>query len=63
VQLKINEMHMLTEALRSFVLRVAWEHDKKLPDIRPTAGDELLAPTSSRRSPDGNMESTAPPAA
>ena len=28
VQLKINEMHMLTEALRSFVLRVAWQHDQ-----------------------------------
>jgi alkylation response protein AidB-like acyl-CoA dehydrogenase len=30
VQLKINKMHMLTEALRYFVLRVAWEHDKKM---------------------------------
>ena len=30
VQLKINRMHMLTEALRSFVLRVAWEHDHKM---------------------------------
>ena len=30
VQLEINKMHMLTEALRSFVLRVAWEHDKKI---------------------------------
>jgi len=30
VQLKLNEMHMLTEALRSFVLRVAWEHDRKM---------------------------------
>ena len=29
VQLKINKMHMLTEALRSFVLRTAWEHDQK----------------------------------
>jgi acyl-CoA dehydrogenase len=28
VQLKVNEMHMLTEALRSFVLRVAWQHDQ-----------------------------------
>ena len=27
VQLKINEMHALTEALRSFVLRTAWEMD------------------------------------
>jgi alkylation response protein AidB-like acyl-CoA dehydrogenase len=23
-------MHLLTEALRSFVMRVAWEHDRKL---------------------------------
>jgi alkylation response protein AidB-like acyl-CoA dehydrogenase len=30
VQLQINRMHMLTEALRSFVLRVAWEHDMKI---------------------------------
>jgi alkylation response protein AidB-like acyl-CoA dehydrogenase len=30
VLLKLNRMHMLTEALRSFVLRVAWEHDKKV---------------------------------
>jgi alkylation response protein AidB-like acyl-CoA dehydrogenase len=30
VQLKINKMHMLTEALRSFVLRVACEHDQKV---------------------------------
>ena len=30
VQLHINRMFMLTEALRSFVLRVAWEHDKKM---------------------------------
>jgi alkylation response protein AidB-like acyl-CoA dehydrogenase len=30
VQLTINRMYMLTEALRSFVLRVAWEHDMKV---------------------------------
>ena len=30
VQLQINRMYMLTEALRSFVLRVAWEHDNKI---------------------------------
>ncbi len=30
IQLKINKMYMLTEALRSFVLRVAWEHDQRL---------------------------------
>src|SRR5262244_2983872 len=30
IQLKLNKMHMLTEALRAFVMRVAWEHDQKL---------------------------------
>ncbi|MPZ56246.1 MAG: hypothetical protein GEU91_07030 [Rhizobiales bacterium] len=30
IQLKLNQMHMLTEALRSFVMRVAWEHDHKV---------------------------------
>jgi alkylation response protein AidB-like acyl-CoA dehydrogenase len=30
VQLKISEMHMLTEALRSFVMRVAGEGDAKI---------------------------------
>jgi alkylation response protein AidB-like acyl-CoA dehydrogenase len=30
VQLKINRMYYLTEALRSFVLRIAWEHDRKI---------------------------------
>src|SRR5712692_6297149 len=30
VQLKLNKMHMLTEALRSLVMRVAWEHDQKM---------------------------------
>ncbi len=28
VQLKLAEMHMLTEALRSFVMRTAWERDR-----------------------------------
>jgi acyl-CoA dehydrogenase len=28
IQLKLNEMHMLTEALRSYVMRVAWLHDR-----------------------------------
>jgi acyl-CoA dehydrogenase len=28
VQLRIHEMHMLTEALRSYVMRVAWLHDR-----------------------------------
>lgn len=29
VQLRIGEMHMLTEALRSFVMRIAWQHDQR----------------------------------
>jgi alkylation response protein AidB-like acyl-CoA dehydrogenase len=32
IQLKLSEMSMLTEALRSFVMRVAWERDRALPD-------------------------------
>src|SRR3974390_2594762 len=36
VQLAINRMYMLTEALRSFVLRVAWEHDMRIHS--PNAG-------------------------
>ena len=31
IQLKLGRMHMITEALRSYVMRVAWEHDQKLP--------------------------------
>ena len=30
IQLKLARMHMLTEALRSFVLRVAWEMDRAM---------------------------------
>ena len=30
IQLKIGRMKMLTEALRSYVMRVAWEHDQKI---------------------------------
>jgi acyl-CoA dehydrogenase len=30
IQLKINRMHALTEALRSFVMRIAWEHDHRV---------------------------------
>ncbi len=33
VQLKLNEMHMLTEALRSYVMRTAWEMDHKLQGV------------------------------
>ena len=35
IQLKLNRMHMLTEALRSLVMRVAWEHDHKLHSANP----------------------------
>jgi alkylation response protein AidB-like acyl-CoA dehydrogenase len=30
-QLKLTEMHALTEALRSYVMRVAWIHDRREP--------------------------------
>jgi acyl-CoA dehydrogenase len=30
VQLSLNRMHLLTEALRSYVMRIAWEHDNKI---------------------------------
>jgi alkylation response protein AidB-like acyl-CoA dehydrogenase len=30
IQLKIGRMKMLTEALRSYVMRVAWEHDQRM---------------------------------
>jgi acyl-CoA dehydrogenase len=33
VQLKINEMHVLTEALRSYVMRTAWEMDHKAQGV------------------------------
>jgi acyl-CoA dehydrogenase len=36
VKLKLNRMHALTEALRSFVMRVAWEHDRRIHS--PNAG-------------------------
>jgi alkylation response protein AidB-like acyl-CoA dehydrogenase len=35
VQLKLNRMYCLTEALRSYVLRVAWEHDHKVGSANP----------------------------
>jgi alkylation response protein AidB-like acyl-CoA dehydrogenase len=44
VQLKIAEMHMLTEALRSFVLRTAWEMDQK---VRGSANAQILMHFSS----------------
>jgi acyl-CoA dehydrogenase len=36
VKLKLNRMHALTEALRSFVMRIAWEHDRRIHS--PNAG-------------------------
>jgi acyl-CoA dehydrogenase len=35
VQLRVNEMHALTEALRSFVLRTAWEMDHHVKSANP----------------------------
>ena len=35
VQLKVNEMHALTEALRSYVLRTAWEMDHQVKSVNP----------------------------
>jgi acyl-CoA dehydrogenase len=44
VQLKLNEMHMLTEALRSFVMRTAWEMDR---EVRGSANAVLVMNFSS----------------
>ncbi|HKA70626.1 MAG TPA: acyl-CoA dehydrogenase family protein, partial [Xanthobacteraceae bacterium] len=38
IQLKLNRMHMLTEALRAFVMRVAWEHDRKIKSANAGLG-------------------------
>ncbi len=35
IQLNLNRMHMLTEALRSYVMRIAWEHDAKMHTTNP----------------------------
>jgi alkylation response protein AidB-like acyl-CoA dehydrogenase len=35
IQLKLNRMHVLTEALRSLVMRAAWEHDQKIHSTNP----------------------------
>jgi alkylation response protein AidB-like acyl-CoA dehydrogenase len=35
IQLKIGRMTMLTEALRSYVMRVAWEHDQGIHTTNP----------------------------
>ena len=44
VQMKLAEMHMLTESLRSFVLRTAWEMDQK---VRGSANAQLVMLLSS----------------
>jgi alkylation response protein AidB-like acyl-CoA dehydrogenase len=33
VQLKLNEMYLLTESLRSYVMRTAWEMDHRLQGV------------------------------
>ncbi len=43
VQLKLNEMHMLTEALRSFVMRTAWERDQAVGGDRTLRGSANAA--------------------
>jgi alkylation response protein AidB-like acyl-CoA dehydrogenase len=35
VQLKVSEMHALTETLRSFVMRVGWEMDRHVHSANP----------------------------
>jgi alkylation response protein AidB-like acyl-CoA dehydrogenase len=35
VQLKVNEMHAMTESLRSFVMRVGWEMDHHVQSANP----------------------------
>lgn len=46
VQLKIGKMKMLTEALRSYVMRVAWEHDQKVHSTNPGLAMNLATDTS-----------------
>jgi acyl-CoA dehydrogenase len=43
VQLQLNEMHMRTEALRSFVMRTAWERDQAVRGDK-TVGNSANAP-------------------
>ncbi|MBS27904.1 MAG: hypothetical protein CL566_03130 [Alphaproteobacteria bacterium] len=45
VQLKIGKMNMLTEALRSYVMRVAWEHDQKVHSTNPGLAMNLATDT------------------
>lgn len=45
IQLKIGRMNMLTEALRSYVMRVAWEHDQKVHSTNPGLAMNLATDT------------------
>ena len=45
VALKIGRMKMLTEALRSYVMRVAWEHDQKIPSVHAGLAMNLATDT------------------
>jgi butyryl-CoA dehydrogenase len=45
IQLKIGRMKMLTEALRSFAMRVAWEHDQKIHSTNPGLAMNLATDT------------------
>lgn len=46
VRLKLGRMTMLTEALRSYILRVAWEHDQKIHSTNPGLAMNLATDTS-----------------
>jgi alkylation response protein AidB-like acyl-CoA dehydrogenase len=45
IQLRIGRMKMLTEALRSYVMRVAWEHDQKIHSINAGLAMNLATDT------------------
>ena len=45
VALKIGRMKMLTEALRSYVMRVAWEHDKHITSVHAGLAMNLATDT------------------
>ena len=50
IQLKLSEMHMLTEALRSFVMRTAWEMERAArgdKTVRGSANTQFLMNFSS----------------
>jgi len=46
IRLKLGRMTMLTEALRSYILRVAWEHDQKVHSTNPGLAMNLATDTS-----------------